>query len=146
MQPQTPTMTNGGPATALPFDPEFVEALETEIVTLQAEPSIDRPAGPAAAVLLATGLASLVLGILTGLVAASPSFESWMTFSARVGDLSGVSIVTIAVFVATWGVMTAVWRRSSPSLPRVAGVSAGLFALCVVATFAPVIHLIEQTR
>jgi hypothetical protein len=128
------------------IDPDVIEALEAEIVEAELEPALDRPAGPAAAVLIATGLSSLALGILTGLVAAFPGVESAMTVSQRVGDLSGVSIITIAVFFGVWGLMTAVWRRSSPSLARVAFVSAAFFVLCVVATFAPVIHLIENTR
>jgi hypothetical protein len=146
MQTETST-SNGGAATALQhLDPGLVEALEAEVVAAQIEPEIDRPAGPAAAVLLATGLASLTLGVLTGLVAAFPGVESALTLSPRVGDLSGVSIVTIGVFFGVWGVMTAVWRRSSPPLRNVAILSAVFFVLCVVATFAPVIHLIENTR
>jgi len=128
------------------LDADEVEALEAQIVEAEMEPALDRPSGPAAAVLLATGLSSLTLGVLTGLVAAFPGVESALTISQRVGDLSGVSIITIAVFFGIWGLMTAVWRRSTPSLPRVAAISASFFVLCVVATFAPVIHLIENTR
>jgi hypothetical protein len=145
MQIQVQTVDQA--ATALRrIDPEVIEALEAELVEAEIEPTLDRPAGPAAAVLIATGLASLVLGVLTGLVAAFPGVESALSVSQRVGDLSGVSIITIAVFFGVWGLMTAVWRRSSPSLSRVALISALFFGLCVVATFAPVIHLIENTR
>ena len=143
----TDTITTNGNAGALrTLDAELVEALEAQIVADQIEPAIDRPAGPAAAVLLATGLSCLLLGVLTALVALYPGVESALTFSQSVGDLSGVSIITIAAFFGTWGLMTAVWRRASPPLLNVAIASAICFVLCVVATFAPVIHLLESTR
>jgi hypothetical protein len=143
----TDTLTTNGNATAVgTLAPELIEALEAQIVADQIEPTIDRPAGPAAAVLLATGLSCLLLGVLTALVALFPGVESTLTFSQRVGDLSGVSIIVIAAFFGVWGLMTAVWRRSSPPLLNVAIVSAICFVLCVVATFAPVIHLLESTR
>ena len=145
MQIQVPAVDEASTALRT-VDPEVIEALEVEIVEAEIEPTLDRPAGPAAAVLIATGLASLTLGILTGLVAAFPGVESALSISRRVGDLSGVSIITIAVFFGVWRVMTAVWRRSSPPLSRVAIVSALFFGLCVIATFAPVIHLVESTR
>ena len=141
------TTSNGRPTKLRTLDPSFVEALEVEFAAWQMEPAADdRPSGPAAAVLLATGLASLVLGALTALVAAYPGVQSALTWSQRVGDLSGVSIITIAVFGGVWALLAAVWRHSNPSLVRVATVTALLFTLCVAATFAPVIQLIESTR
>ena len=146
MQTQASQTNGGATAATTQLDPGLVEVLEAELVAAQIEPSIDRPAGPAAAVLLATGVSCLTLGVLTGLVAAFAGVEESLTWSRRVGDLSGVSLITIAVFFATWGVFAVLWRRSSPSLRRTGIATAVLFGLCVVATFAPVIHLIESTR
>ena len=56
-----------------------------------AEPA--RPSGPAAAVVLAAGLAWFTLGLLSVLTAASASVSDALTFSDRVGDLSGVTTV-----------------------------------------------------
>jgi hypothetical protein len=113
MQTQQAPATEYATTPLRSLDADEVEALEAQVVEAEIEPALDRPAGPAAAVLLATGLSSLTLGVLTGLVAAFPGVESALTISQRVGDLSGVSIITIAVFFGIWGLMTAVWRRST---------------------------------
>src|SRR5436190_2209965 len=101
-----------------------LEALEAQLVeVLEArpiEPEISCPAGPAAAAILATGLASFVLGALTTLVAASSTVTSRLTFTSGAGELSGVSTVTVAVFLVSWAVMTVLWRRSNPPLRTVA--------------------------
>src|SRR4029453_2453481 len=52
---------------------------------------IARPPGPAAAVILAGGLASFALGLLSVFTAASATISDALTLSDRVGDLSGVT-------------------------------------------------------
>ena len=53
-----------------------------------------RPSGPAAAVILAAGLASFTLGLLSVLTAASASISNALTLSDRVGDVSGLNDVS----------------------------------------------------
>jgi hypothetical protein len=138
--------TNGHP----PADEER-EAAEAELVELAEAgpalepilPAVERPSGPAAAVLLATGIASAVLGLLTMFSVASPRASSLLTFSDRVGDLSGISIITFAVFFGSWALLTVAWRKSNPSLVAVGVATAVLVALCFVATFPPVFHVFD---
>ena len=99
-----------------------------------------RVSGPAAAVVLAVGLAGFVLGLLSLLTAASASVSDALTLSERVGDASGLSTVTALVFFGAWGGLFAAWRRSDPPLARVALVSAGLVAFGLVGTFPPVFN------
>jgi hypothetical protein len=80
-----------------------------------------RPSGFAAAVVLAAGLASFALGLLSVLTAASASLSSALTVSDRVGDLSGVTTAVAVVFFAAGacsrsGGVTPT-RRSSASRP-----------------------------
>lgn len=96
-----------------------------------------RPSGPAAAVVLAAGLGSFTLGLLSVLTAVSPSVSSALTLSDRVGDLSGVTTASVVVYAATWGLLAVWWRRADPPLMRVAGAAAVLIALGLLGTFPP---------
>jgi hypothetical protein len=98
---------------------------------------IRRPSGPAAAVILAAGLASFTLGVLSVLTAASSSVSSALTLSERVGDLSGLTTAVAVVFFGAWGVLAIVWRRSDPPLLRVAATTAVLAGLGLLGTFPP---------
>src|SRR5262245_60144011 len=70
---------------------------------------IARPSGPAAAVVLAAGLASFALGLFSVLTAASGSVSSTLTLSERVGDISGVTTAAVVTFAATWAVLAIAW-------------------------------------
>jgi hypothetical protein len=104
---------------------------------LLAESEISRRSGPAAAVVLAAGVASFALGLLSVLTAASASVSSALTLSDRVGDLSGVTTAAAVVFFALWGVLAIAWRHADLPLVRVAAVSAILIALGLLGTFPP---------
>jgi hypothetical protein len=101
-----------------------------------------RPSGPAAAVVLAAGLASFALGLLTVLSAASGSASDLLTLSERVGDLSGVTTGSAIVFFAAWTLLGASWRRKNPSLARVTAATAVLIALGLLGTFPPFFNAI----
>jgi hypothetical protein len=101
-----------------------------------------RPSGPAAAVVLAAGLGSFTLGLLSVLTAASSSVSSALTFSDRVGDLSGVTTITVLVYAGAWAVLALRWRRANLRLMRVATVTAILIALGLLGTFPPFFNAI----
>jgi hypothetical protein len=105
--------------------------------TAQTAPELTRPSGPAAAVVLAAGLGSFTLGLLSVLTAVSPSISSALTVSDRVGDLSGVTTAAVTVYAASWGLLAVWWRRADPPLMRIAGVAAVLIALGLLGTFPP---------
>lgn len=105
--------------------------------TDQPAAELARPSGPAAAVVLAAGLGSFTLGLLSVLTAVSPSISSALTLSDRVGDLSGVTTASVAVYAATWGLLAIWWRRADPPLMRVAGAAAVLIGLGLLGTFPP---------
>ncbi len=101
-----------------------------------------RPSGPAAAVVLAAGLASFTLGLLSVLTVASASVSEALTLNDRVGDLSGLTTAATVVFFAAWAVLAIVWRHANPPLVRVAAAAAVLIALGLLGTFPPFFNLV----
>jgi hypothetical protein len=101
-----------------------------------------RPSGPAAAVVLAAGLASFALGLLSVLIAASTSVSAALTLSDRVGDVSGLTTAAAVVFFAAWGVLALRWRHADPPLARVAVATGVLIALGLLGTFPPVFNAV----
>jgi hypothetical protein len=103
---------------------------------------VTRPSGPAAAVILAAGLASFALGLLSVLTAASATVSDALTLSDRVGDLSGVTSAAAAVFFVAWAVLAVAWRHADPPVLRVAAAAAVLVALGLLGTFPPFFNLL----
>ena len=94
-----------------------------------------RPFGPVAAVFIAAGVGSVVLGILTTAAEASKSFADALQWFDRVGPLSGKTLVAVAVFFIAWGVLHAMWRDKDPAPGRIFLWSWILLAVGVLLTF-----------
>jgi hypothetical protein len=100
-----------------------------------------RPSGPVAAMLLATGIGSLVLAILVILAEASRSFADSLAYSDRVGPLSGKTIWAVVAFLGSWAALTALLRNREVDLGKVATVAGVLIGLALLGTFSPFFEL-----
>ena len=100
-----------------------------------------RPNGPVAAVLLATGIGSVVLAVLVVLAEAKEKFADSLAYDLEVGPLSGKTIWAIASFLISWAVLALVLRRRDVSLGGVAVVTGILLAIALVGTFSPFFEL-----
>jgi hypothetical protein len=94
-----------------------------------------RPFGPAAAVMLAAGVGTFVLGLLTTLAEASTGIKDGLQWNDRVGPLSGKTIIAACVFFCAWAVLAAVMRRSDPGWRAVVYATGALIALGLLMTF-----------
>jgi hypothetical protein len=94
-----------------------------------------KPFGPAAAVILAAGLGSLTLGLLTTLNEASTGVNDALEFDTGVGPLSGKTSITMMVFFFSWAVLSAVLWRRDPRVKPVLIISGVLIALGLLGTF-----------
>jgi hypothetical protein len=112
-------------------------AVETPPLEVDAAFEAARPSGPAAAVVLAAGLASFALGLLSVLTAASASVSEALTLSERVGDVSGLSVAVAVVFFGAWGGLLAAWHEADPPLVPVAVAAGALIGLGLLGTFPP---------
>jgi hypothetical protein len=74
-----------------------------------------KPFGPVAAVFLAAGIGSLVLGLLTTIAEANATFADKLNWYNPVGPLSGKTLIAVIVFAASWGFLHLALRRKEPA-------------------------------
>ena len=96
---------------------------------------VERPTGPVAAAVLATGIGALVLGFLTTLNEASTGVHDFLEFDKDVGPLSGKTIIAVIAYIVSWAVLHGLWRRQNPALRPILIATAILIALGVLGTF-----------
>jgi hypothetical protein len=110
---------------------ERAEIRSQPVVPADVEP----PMGPAAAMILAGGIAVFCMGLVTTLGEASTGIGDALSWNDRVGPLSGKTLITVIVFAVSWGVLHALWRRSNPALRSITIASVALIVLGLVGTF-----------
>jgi len=94
-----------------------------------------KPSGPAAAVVLASGIGTFVLGLFTTLNEASTGINDFLRFSDDVGPLSGKTVIASAAFFVAWAVLGFVWREREIAWRPVLTATVVLLALGILGTF-----------
>ena len=74
------------------------------------EAAMAKPDGPLAAVLLAAGIGTFALGLVTTLAEASEAFRNRLVLNAEVGPLSGKTVWATVIFVVAWSVLYVLLR------------------------------------
>ena len=91
---------------------ERVDIVVTERdVLVGDEVAVAKPDGPLAAVLVAAGIGSFALGLITTLAEASMEFRERLILDAGVGPLSGKTVWATVIFVVAWAVLHAQLRH-----------------------------------
>lgn len=109
-----------------------------------------KPNGPVVASFLAAGIGSLTMGIMVVLNEVSPDINNFLKFDANfglgsgVGPLSGKVTLAIIAFVASWAILTFMWRGREVDFRRVLIASLVLVALGFLLTFPPVFLAFES--
>jgi lysylphosphatidylglycerol synthetase-like protein (DUF2156 family) len=101
----------------------------------EAIPYQDKPEGPIAAAILAGGVGALAMGVITTLSESVASFSKALNLYNPVGPLSGKTILTVAVWLASWVVLHLVYRRKQYESRRALTIALILVGLGVVGTF-----------
>ena len=97
-----------------------------------------RPNGSAAAAILAAGIGSILLTILTIAADHSAGLKALFTFYKPTGPLSGVTTTAVVAWVLAWFILDRLWFRRDVSLRKVNIVSIVLLVLSLLATFPPI--------
>jgi hypothetical protein len=91
--------------------------------------------GEAAAALLAAGIGSVALGIITTLAEASTAISNALKIVPAVGPLSGKTIVAVVIWLIAWVVLHLLWRNKQVNFVLVFIISLVLVGLGVLGTF-----------
>ncbi len=107
-----------------------------------------KPSGPVAAVFVASGIASLVLGIFVTLNEMSKDISNFLKFDASfgigsgVGPLSGKVTLAVIAFVVSWIALHLMWRGKEIDFDKAFMASLILVGLGFLLTFPPIFQLV----
>jgi hypothetical protein len=101
------------------------------------------PNGPGAAAILAAGIGSAAMGIAAFAGDASQRLGKALNFYDPVGTLSGVTTVSIVVWLAAWFILSRLWATKSVALGRINQVAFALLLVGFLLTFPPVMDFLQ---
>lgn len=96
---------------------------------------VDKPEGPVAAAIIAGGVGSLAVGLLTTLAEASTSIKDALNLYDPVGPLPGKTISGVLIWLASWVVLHMVYRDKAFETRRALAVALVLIGLGILGTF-----------
>ena len=105
---------------------------------------LTKPNGPVAAVMLATGIGTVVLGLMTLLSEASEGIHEFLEWSERVGPLSGKTILGAGAFLVSWGGLHLALRGKEVAWRPVITATIVMIAIALVLTFPPFFQLFKS--
>jgi hypothetical protein len=105
----------------------------------------DKVNGPAAAALLAGGIGSAAMGLITLIyeINDKSAFAKSMAWSKEVGGLSGKSSWAIIIFFVSWAVLHYVWKDKETDFARISSIAIALLFVGLIGTFPPFWHLFQ---
>jgi hypothetical protein len=101
------------------------------------------PNGPGAAAILAAGIGSAAMGIAALAGDASERLGKALNFYDPVGTLSGVTTVSIVIWLAAWFILSRLWATKSVALGRINQVAFALLLVGFLLTFPPVMDFLQ---
>lgn len=111
---------------------------------LTSDPTLEgQPNGPGAAAILAAGIGCATVGILALAGDASPAIGKLLNFFNPVGTLSGVSTVSIIVWLVAWFALARVWGTKTVSLGKINAIAFALLIVGLLLTFPPFMDLLQ---
>lgn len=99
------------------------------------------PNGFGAAAILAAGIGSFALGVLTVAGDASKAFARHLILYRPTGPLSGVTTIAIAIWLLAWALLSLRWHARDVALRPILIAAFLLLAVSLLLTFPPVIDL-----
>jgi hypothetical protein len=100
------------------------------------------PNGSGAAAVLSAGIGSFVLAVLATAADKLPAIKALLVFYKPTGPLSGVTTVSVLVWLAVWLILDRRWQARTVALGRVGAAALVLLVLSLLLTFPPVADLL----
>ena len=103
-----------------------------------------KPTGPAAAALIAGGIGTLTIGLMTSLAEASEGLRTAINFYKPAGPLSGKTGISVVVWLVAWLVLNSAWKNRNPEIGRIFTWTLVLIALGFALTFPPIFEIFAR--
>lgn len=99
--------------------------------------------GAGAAALLAAGIGCAALGVFTLLADAFSGMKNFLNFYNPTGPLSGVTALTMVVWLAAWIALAKKWDGRDVAMTQVSAVAFVLLTVGFALTFPPLMELLQ---
>jgi len=101
--------------------------------------------GPVSAALLAGGIGSAAMGLITLIyeINDKSAFAKAMAWNKGVGGLSGKSSLAIIIFFVSWAILHYLWKDKETDFARISSIAIALLIVGLLGTFPPVWHLFQ---
>jgi hypothetical protein len=99
--------------------------------------------GPGAAAILSAGLGCFLVGLFFLAEDALPAANTFFTFYAPAGALSGTTTAAVVIWLAVWWILSRAWRRKTLRMWWVNAVAFLLLTLGLLLTFPPFIDFLQ---
>lgn len=107
------------------------------------DPVATIPNGPGAAAILAAGIGCATVGILALAGDASQGVGDFLNFYNPVGTLSGVTTVSIIIWLVAWFALGRLWSSKTVAIGRVNLAAFALLLVGLLLTFPPFMDLVQ---
>jgi hypothetical protein len=97
--------------------------------------------GSGAAAILAAGIGSFALAVLTCAGDKLAAVKNSLIFYKPTGPLSGVTTSAILIWLVTWGILEWRWRNRTVGVGRISAIALALLGLSLLLTFPPIVDL-----
>jgi len=103
----------------------------------------DKVNGPVSAALLAGGIGSAAMDLITFIYELNDksAFSKSMAWSKAVGGLSGKSSWAIIIFFVAWAILHFMWKDKDTNFARISSIAIALLLVGLIGTFPPFWHL-----
>ena len=99
--------------------------------------STELPNGSGAAAVLAAGIGAFAIAVIDIAADKVASIKSMTNFYRPTGPLSGVTTISIFVWLACWAILDWRWRKKNVGIARISTVALVLLVLSLLLTFPP---------
>jgi len=105
----------------------------------------DKVNGPVSAALLAGGIGSAAMGLITLIFELNDksAFAKGLNWYKPVGGLSGKSTIGILAFFVSWAILHYIWKDKETDFTRISSIAIALLVVGLLGTFPPVWHLFQ---
>jgi hypothetical protein len=97
--------------------------------------------GSGAAAVLAAGIGAFTIAVIDIAADEVASIKSMTNFYRPTGPLSGVTTISILVWLACWAILDWQWRKKNVGMARIGTVALVLLVLSLLLTFPPIAEI-----